>query len=86
MRIFHRKLFCFAAPKKKKNIKLHVPQTCKEDIIILVSSTFLISPLLNSDNEAYRVSQRDVYAFGGLWNKICLADIQNRNVNQSVKG
>ena len=33
-----------------------------------------------------RVNQEKVFAFGRLWNKKCVADIQNYNVYQSVKG
>ena len=34
----------------------------------------------------YRMSQKIVYAFGGMWNRKFEANIQNWNVNLSVKG
>ena len=29
---------------------------------------------------------KNVYGFSGLWNKNCVTDIQNQNVNLAVKG
>ena len=36
--------------------------------------------------QIYWVSKKNVYAFGGLWNEIDVADIQNLSFNLSVKG
>ena len=36
--------------------------------------------------QIHRVSHKEVYQFAGLWNKRCVADVQNENVNLLVEG